>query len=114
MKKQWTAESVKRTSWFAELQTQIRASLDLLSASLVDERPALKQELQTCIQRIQGWSLSLSDPGLSPALRRRLQADLETALLEQGEFEARLRQAEAEQSKVEYDVSIADVKCPAR
>jgi lambda repressor-like predicted transcriptional regulator len=109
MNKKWTAESVERASWLADLRAQVQAGLDRLAAGREDRRPALEQELRQLRQRIQGWTMSLADPGLSPGVRKTLEANLESALAEQAEAETRLRQAEAEQGQARRVVTATEV-----
>jgi hypothetical protein len=109
MMRKWTAESVARAPWFEGLRAQIQAELDRLAAGREDRRPALEEELRVLRQRIQGWTLSLADPALSPAVRKTLQDNLEGALAEQTGAEARLRQAEAEQGQARRVVTAEEV-----
>lgn len=109
MFRKWTTESVEAAPWFAELREHIQVELDRLAANTEDRRPALQRELQQHRQRIRGWSLSLSDPDLNPSVRTELQGSLESALAEQAETEARLRQAESESTHERRVVTAAEM-----
>lgn len=107
--KKRTAEGVERAPWFTELRSQVQVELDRFLTAREDRRPALEQELRQLRERIRGWTMSLADPELSPAVRKMLEANLEGALTEQAEAETRLRQAEAEAIRTRREVSAAEV-----
>src|SRR5690242_4816272 len=93
--KRWTAQELHRTSWFGPLLEQIRQELDRLSADRHDARPALEKERERLCQQIQGWSLSLARPDLSPAVRAVIEKDMEAAVGRRQEVEGQLAEVAA-------------------
>ena len=91
----WTVGDLQRTNWFAPLLEQIERELDGLSAERHNARPALEKEREQLGQQIQGWSLSLAKPDLSPAVRAIIEKNVEVALHRQQEIAGQLAELDA-------------------
>src|SRR5262249_14094226 len=91
----WTAKELQRTDWFLSLLELVQQKLDQLTADRLDRGPALLKELEEVRKQIQGWSLSLANPDLSPATRTVLESDLGRAFQRGEDLERQLREAEA-------------------
>jgi hypothetical protein len=91
----WTVQNLHNTNWFGPLLEQIQRELDGLCAEQHDARPALEKEREQLCQQIQGWSLSLAKPDLSPAVRAVIEKDVEAALGRQQEVEGQLAKVDA-------------------
>jgi uncharacterized protein (DUF433 family) len=73
----------------------IQQELDRLSAQRHDVRPALEKERNQLRKQIQGWSLSLAKPDLSPAVRAVIEKDVETAVGREQEVAQQLAEVDA-------------------
>jgi hypothetical protein len=105
----WTVQDLLRTSWFDPLREQIQRELDALSAARHGTRPALEKEQEQLRQQIQGWSLSLAKPELSPVLRTVLEKDVEAAVQRQQEVERQLAEVDALRRRAETVVDAQQV-----
>jgi hypothetical protein len=105
----WTLQDLYRTSWFDPLREQIQSELDALSAAQHDARPALEKDQEELRQQIQGWSLSLAKPELSPALRAVLEKEVEAAVQRQQEVERQLAEVDALRQRAETVVDAQQV-----
>jgi hypothetical protein len=100
----WTVQQLQKTTWFAQLVGQIQQEVDRLAGQRQDRRPALHKEGEELSQQIQGWSLSLAKPDLSPAVRALVEADLEKAVQRRQQIEQQLAQAEAQHRQAQAAV----------
>jgi hypothetical protein len=91
----WTVQQLQKTNWFGPLLELIQQELDRLSAEQRDVRPALEKEREQLRQQIQGWSLSLAKPDLSPAVRAVIEKDMELAVRRQQEVGKQLAEVDA-------------------
>jgi predicted transcriptional regulator len=106
---QWTVKQLESTAWFRPLLELIQQQLDRRSEGQQDRRPALEREYEQLRQQIQGWSLSLADPGLSSPVRGLLQQDLDGAMSRQQEIAGDLAEAEAQRRQVRAVVDAQQV-----
>jgi hypothetical protein len=91
----WNVQELQGTDWFGPLVEQIKRELEARSADRLDKRPALVREREQLGQQLQGWSLSLSKPDLSPTVRARIESDVEATLRRLQEIESQLGDADA-------------------
>lgn len=73
--------------WLAPLLEDVQHDLARLAEHEADPRPAYEQELKNLREKQAGWSLSLANRDLAPALRAAIEADWENSLHRQQEIE---------------------------
>jgi hypothetical protein len=105
----WTVQQLEETSWFGPLREQIQQELDRLSADQHDVRPALEKEREQLRAQLQGWSLSLAKPDLSPAVRALIEKDVDAALRRRQEVERQLAEAEGLRRQVDTVIDAEQV-----
>lgn len=97
--------------WLPDLLQQVRDSLEIEHEGRQDQRPALEQELSQLNASAAGWSKSLGNRELAPALRTVIEADWAAALDRVAEIEALLAAENVDQEQAEALVEPDQVLC---
>ncbi len=82
-----TESEVLAMKWYQELWAEIQATCDLLSAQHDAQVPALESEKTSLEQNVKGWSQTLANPDLKPAVRAHIESQFNIALERIAEIE---------------------------
>jgi hypothetical protein len=75
-----TESEVLKMKWYQELQAEIQAACDLLSSQHDAQVPILESERTSLEQNVKGWSQTLANPDLKPAVRAHIESQFNIAL----------------------------------
>lgn len=95
--------------WLPGLMSEVEAALKQQQAGAQDLRPALEAEFRQLQEKSQGWSLTLGNSKLSPAVRTRVESEWNAALERQQEIETDLAQMDGQSQRVEQLVATDQV-----
>jgi hypothetical protein len=97
---QWTVDDLMRLEWFEPLMQQVQQELDRTSQEQTDRRPALAHAVQELQTNICGWSQTLANPNLSPAVRDLVEGNLAQAIGKKADLERQLAEHEAARERI--------------
>jgi transposase len=83
------------SSTFNELVDQVRQEIEQRQARLDQHRPALESDLAAVQQQIAGWTMSLGNGALNPAVRQELEEILQVSLARRTTLEQQLLELDA-------------------